>query len=130
TEKDVIHCPAILLDGKKFSGNAQVRKRGYILQHGTILLDIEPDLMYSVLKPPENMGKSRMVRSVRAKCIGIKNQIQNFNEERLINSLKRGFKQSLGIELEDKTFSEEEENLAARLVNDKYSNLEWLNKYE
>ena len=31
-EKDIIHCPAVLLDGKKFSGNSQVRKKGYILQ--------------------------------------------------------------------------------------------------
>ncbi|MFX1374985.1 MAG: biotin/lipoate A/B protein ligase family protein [Promethearchaeota archaeon] len=130
TEKDIIHCPAILLDGKKFSGNAQVRKKGYILQHGTILLDIDPDLMYSVLKAPENIGKSRMVQSVRAKCIGIKNYLQEYNEEQLLNSLKRGFQQSLGIKLKEKTFSEEENNLAERLVNSKYSNLKWLNKYE
>lgn len=130
TEKDIIHCPAILLEGKKFSGNAQVRKKGYILQHGTILLDIDPELMYSVLKAPENVGKSRMVRSVRAKCIGIKNHLQNFNEEELINSLKLGFQQSLGIEIEEKTVSEEEVNLAERLIKIKYSNLKWLNKYE
>ena len=36
-EKGIIHCPAIFLNGKKFSGNAQVRKKGYLLQHGTIL---------------------------------------------------------------------------------------------
>ena len=129
-EKDIIHCPAILLDGKKFSGNAQIRKKGYILQHGTILLDLDPDLMYSVLKAPENVGKSRMVRSVRAKCIGIENYIQNYNEEKLIHSLKRGLQQSLGINLEEKIFSEEEENIAKRLVNEKYSNLKWLKKYE
>ncbi|MFW9877370.1 MAG: biotin/lipoate A/B protein ligase family protein [Candidatus Thorarchaeota archaeon] len=130
TEKDIIHCPAILLDGKKFSGNAQVRKRGYILQHGTILLDIDPELMYSVLKAPENVEKSRMVKSVRAKCIGIKNHLQDFNEEELINSLKRGFQQSLGIEMEENTFTEDELKLAERLMKDKYSNLKWLNKYE
>ena len=130
TEKDVIHCPAILLDGKKFSGNAQVRKKGYVLQHGTILLDIDPDLMYSVLRAPKHIGKSRMVRSVRAKCIGIKNQIPNFNEKNLINSLKCGFQQTLGIKVEERLFSEEELNLAERLVYDKYSCFEWLNKYE
>jgi lipoate-protein ligase A len=129
-KKDVIHCPAILLDGKKFSGNAQVRKKGFILQHGTILLDIDPDLMYSVLKAPENVGKSRMVKSVRAKCIGIKNQIQRYEEEELINSLKQGFQKSLGFELEEGTFSEEEKNLAEKLVMDKYLDVKWLKKYE
>jgi lipoate-protein ligase A len=129
-EKDVIHCPAILLEGKKFSGNAQVRKKGYILQHGTILLDIDPDLMYSVLKAPGNVGKSKMVRSVRAKCIGIKNHIQNYEEGKLITSLKRGFEKSLNIELEEGIFSEDERELAESLVKEKYANLEWLKKYE
>jgi len=129
-EKDIIHCPAILLDGKKFSGNAQVRKKGYILQHGTILLDIDPELMYSVLRAPENVGKSRMVRSVRAKCIGIKNYINNFKENNLINALKNGFQNVLGIKLENGTFTTEELNLAKKLVNEKYSNIDWLEKYE
>ena len=130
TEKDIIHCPAILLDGKKFSGNAQVRRKGYILQHGTILLDIDPELMYSVLRAPENVGKSRMVRSVRAKCIGIKNQIENYDEQKLIDSLKKGFQKSLGIELEDGTFTKDEKKLAEILVKDRYSNEKWLKKYE
>jgi lipoate-protein ligase A len=130
TEKDIIHCPAILLEGKKFSGNAQVRRKGFILQHGTILLDIDPVLMYSVLKAPENVEKSRMVRSVRAKCMGIKNHIENYDEQKLINSLERGFQESLGIELKEGTFSNEEKILAETLVKDKYSNIKWLKKYE
>lgn len=129
-EKDVIHCPAILLNGKKFSGNAQVRRKGYILQHGTILLDIDPELMYSVLKAPENVGKSRMVRSVRAKCIGIKNQIENYDEQKLLDSLEKGFQKSLGIELEEGSFTRNEINLAEKLVKDKYSNIKWLKKYD
>ncbi|MHA2007727.1 MAG: lipoate--protein ligase family protein [Promethearchaeota archaeon] len=130
SEKDIIHCPAILLDGKKFSGNAQIRKKGYILQHGTILLDIEPEMMYSVLKAPENIGKSRMVQSVRAKCIGIRNHIENFDEQKLVNSLCLGFQQSLGIELEEGFFSEDEKTLAEKLVKERYSNINWLKKYE
>jgi lipoate-protein ligase A len=129
-EKDIIHCPAILLNGKKFSGNAQVRRKGYILQHGTILLDFDPELMYSVLKAPENVGKSRMVQSVRAKCIGIKNQIENYDEQKLIYSLERGFQKSLGIELERGILTIDEANLAEKLIKDKYSNEKWLKKYE
>jgi len=129
-EKDIMHCPAILLDGKKFSGNAQVRRKGFILQHGTILLDFDPELMYSVLKAPENVGKSRMVRSVRSKCIGIKKHIGNYDEAKLINSLERGFQMSLGIELERGIFTDEEKDLAETLVKDKYSNIKWIKKYD
>ncbi|MHA1372350.1 MAG: lipoate--protein ligase family protein [Promethearchaeota archaeon] len=67
----VIHCPALLLSGKKISGNAQCIKGNTVLQHGTILLKVEPEVMYSVLKPPAGVTKSRMVRSVKAKVIGL-----------------------------------------------------------
>jgi lipoate-protein ligase A len=130
TEKGVINCPAIFLDGKKFSGNAQVRRRGFILQHGTILLELDPELMYSVLKAPQNVGKSRMIRSVYSKCIGIKNELPNYNEELFISSLKQGFEKTLKIELELGEFSSYELDLAERFMKSKYSNEDWLEKYE
>ena len=129
-EKGVIHCPAIFLDGKKFSGNAQLRKRNYILQHGTILLDIEPELMYSVLKAPYNVSKSRMVKSVYAKCIGIKEKLENYEEARFLISLKNGFEKTLQISLKKGTYTKEELDLAEKLVKEKYSNQNWLKKYE
>ena len=86
--------------------------------------------MYSVLKAPEKVGKSRMVRSVRAKCIGIKNHIQNYNEVELINSLKNGFERTLCITLEDGIISKTEKELVERLIKEKYSNLNWLKLYD
>lgn len=129
-EKGIIHCPAIFLDGKKFSGNAQVRKKGYILQHGTILLDIDPDLMYSVLKAPLNVSKSKMVKSVYSKVIGIKDYLIEYNENNFLSSLKKGFEITLGINLGEHPYSEYEIELAERLVLEKYSNSDWLQKYE
>ena len=129
-EKGVIHCPALFLDGKKISGNAQVRKRRYILQHGTILLEIDPDLMYSVLKAPQGVSKSRMVRSVYAKCIGIKEFIQEYNEERLLISLKKGFEKTLGIQLKQGLFSAYELKLAGEIIEKRYSDESWLRRYE
>ncbi|MFX1390237.1 MAG: biotin/lipoate A/B protein ligase family protein [Promethearchaeota archaeon] len=130
SEQGVIHCPALFLSGKKFSGNAQARKRGFILQHGTILLNIDPELMYSVLKAPKNVSKSRMIRSVYAKCIGIKEHLLNYNEEIFLSTLKHGFEKTLGIELEEGNLSAYEINLAEELVKKRYTNEEWLKKYE
>ncbi|MGQ4875301.1 MAG: lipoate--protein ligase family protein [Promethearchaeia archaeon] len=129
-EKGVIHCPALFLDGKKFSGNAQVRKKGYLLQHGTILLDLDPELMYSVLKAPHNVSKSKMVRSVYAKCIGIKQVLKSYNEQKFIESMKEGFEKTLNIKLTEGTYSDFELKLAKKLVKEKYSNPTWLKKYE
>ena len=45
----------ILVDGKKISGNAQTRRHGVLLQHGTILMDVDVDKMFSYLNKP-NIG--------------------------------------------------------------------------
>lgn len=129
-EKGKIHCPALFLNGKKFSGNAQVRKRGYILQHGTILLKIDPELMYSVLKAPYIVSQSKMVKSVYAKCIGIRDLLENYNEEKFLSSLIVGFENTLGIKLKVGAFSDYEFKIAEKLVDERYSNIKWLKKFE
>ena len=129
-EKGIIHCPAIFLDGKKFSGNAQVRKKRYVLQHGTILLELDPDLMYSALKAPHNVSKSRMVKSVYSKCVGIKEHLESYNEESFLSSLKKGFENTLGIKSKEISFTESELKLANELIETKYGNDKWLMKYE
>ena len=129
-EKGIIHCPAIFLEGKKFSGNAQVRKKRYVLQHGTILLELDPDLMYSALKAPHNVSKSRMVKSVYSKCVGIKEHLESYNEEDLLSSLKKGFENTLGIISKENSFTDSELKLANELVETKYGNDKWLMKYE
>ena len=37
-------------NGKKFIGSAQYRKQGYILQHGSILLDYNKELLEELFK--------------------------------------------------------------------------------
>jgi len=129
-EKGIIHCPAIFLEGKKFSGNAQIRTKGYILQHGTILMDIDPDLMYSILKTPPNVSKSKMVRSVKAKVIGIRDHLEDYDEDKFILALRKGFEKTLGIQLEEGCFSSHELDYAEKLIKERYSDKEWLEKYE
>lgn len=61
----------ILVDGKKVSGNAQTRKNGVLLQHGTLLLDVDIDLMFSYLKVPDEKLKYKYVQSVKSLVVGI-----------------------------------------------------------
>jgi lipoate---protein ligase len=129
-EKGIIHCPAIFLEDKKFSGNAQLRRKRHILQHGTILLELDPELMYSALKAPYNVSKSRMVRSVYSKCTGIKEHLESYNEQDFQSSLKKGFETTLKITSMENYFTEHELRLAKKLVYTKYRDKNWLRKYE
>ncbi len=125
----VIHCPALLVDGKKISGNAQCIKSNYVLQHGTILLSVDPEEMYSVLLPPDGVTKGRMVRSVKAKVAGLGDYmgrpiIPRDFEVKFVES----FSEVVGITLfEGKLAPEEEAALAA--LRDKHASTKWRCKH-
>ncbi len=127
-DQGVIHCPAIFIQGKKISGNAQARQKGVILQHGTILLDVDAELMYSILKTPQGVPKARMVRSVRAKVTGIQQFIPNFDVHLLGKFLKEGFEEAFGITLTTGELSPWELQEADRLARERYGNLTWTNR--
>src|SRR5699024_3640332 len=40
----------LVVEGRKVAGSAQTRQRGVILQHGSILLDMDVDLLFDVLR--------------------------------------------------------------------------------
>jgi lipoate-protein ligase A len=61
----------VLVDGKKVSGNAQTRKEGILLQHGTILLDVDIERMFSVLKIPQQKIQDKLIGNVKQKVRGL-----------------------------------------------------------
>ena len=130
TEKGVIHCPALFIGDKKFSGNAQCIKKNVILQHGTILLSVDPDEMYSVLKPPEGVTKGLMVRSVKAKVIGIEEHLGKKIDASYFNSTyKKSFSEILdNTTLVDGELTRAEKQLVVKLRK-KYDSEKWRMKY-
>lgn len=49
---DAVYRPLndVEVDGRKVSGNAQLRRKGSVLQHGTVVIDTDLELMDAVLK--------------------------------------------------------------------------------
>ncbi|MHA1683110.1 MAG: lipoate--protein ligase family protein [Promethearchaeota archaeon] len=122
-------CPALFVDGKKFSGNAQSIKKNVILQHGTILLRVDPDEMYSVLKPPDGVSRGRMVRSVKAKVMGIEEVLRRrVDPVEFTAHFKDAFSTVLGKSLQEGTLVEAERIQVPILVQ-KYKSKKWSEKY-
>jgi lipoate-protein ligase A len=53
----------LAISGRKFSGNAQRRKRHWLLFHGTFLLDFDRGRMEALLRPPPRAPQYRRDRS-------------------------------------------------------------------
>lgn len=62
----------LLIDGKKFSGNAMYAKDGRMTAHGTILFDSDLDEVTNALKPRKAKIESKGVKSIRSRVTNLK----------------------------------------------------------
>ena len=62
----------LLIDGKKFSGNAMYAKNGRMTAHGTILFDADLEEVTRALKPRKEKIESKGIKSVRSRVTNIK----------------------------------------------------------
>jgi lipoate-protein ligase A len=119
-------CPNLVVAGRKISGNAQVRKRGVILQHGTLLLDCDLEVMAEVLKIPYELIDAKVTTLKRELPNGglANNRTSLRDTDNVQGILRKGFEDSLGIRLVDGELTKFEISEALRLKQ-KYSSKEW-----
>jgi lipoate---protein ligase len=93
----------IVAGGRKLSGNAQTRKRGCLLQHGTILLAVDPEAMFSVLRVPNEKLKGKLIEDVKARVSSVSAMLgRPLGYEEALPAFELGFAEVLGA-LEPKT---------------------------
>lgn len=128
---DAIFAPIndIQAGGKKVSGNAQTRKQGCLLQHGTILLDLDLETMFSILRVPAEKLKDKLVQDAKARVTSLRDLLgREVGFDETAAALAAGFAgawSGLGIELEEGRLTDRELEAARRLAAEKYSTRDW-----
>ncbi|HDP36310.1 MAG TPA: lipoate--protein ligase family protein [Candidatus Atribacteria bacterium] len=114
----------VQVEGKKIVGSAQVRKRGVVLQHGSLLIELEKDKLFSVFNFPSIKIRERLKTRFNATSLEeiLKRKI-NFSE--LSEILPRGFEEEFGVKLTEGKLTEQEEKISKDLIGNKYSTYEW-----
>ena len=116
----------IVSGGKKISGNAQTRRKKCVLQHGTILLDVDAEKMFSLLKVSDEKIRDKMILNVKERVTSIKDILGcEITYEQASNHLKKGFEKALNLKLFDGKPSGDEVDFALNLILNKYSNSNW-----
>ena len=105
----------ILLNGKKISGSAQIRKENIVLIHGTILIDTDLELMNKVLK----QSKQTYVSTIRSET----NQILSMNDAKEV--LKKEFEETFDTDFNKTHLSTYETELIKKLLKKRYHNDTW-----
>lgn len=110
----------IVVDGKKVSGNAQTRKDGVLLQHGTILLNVDFEKMFTLLKIPNEKIGDKMIDNVSQRVMGLK---RPFDEVSTAIALAFGTKFAAKLIFDKITPREARESKV--LIREKYATAAW-----
>lgn len=114
----------LVVEGKKFSGNAQYTYNGRLLHHGTLLFDADLSTLDKALKMKKGKIESKSIKSVRSKVTNLK---PYFNEDVDVNQFKEKllehFYKAENLK-EYKVAAEDRKNIEA-LANEKYRTWKW-----
>ncbi|GGH84365.1 lipoate-protein ligase A [Pullulanibacillus pueri] len=116
----------LVVDGRKAAGSAQTRQKGVILQHGSIPLEIDDEVLFHLFEFPNERIRERARKAFGDKAVAINQVAQSpFSLTEVKQAFKEGFEKGLDITLTpyepDKELLEE----ARQLALEKYNNPEY-----
>ncbi|MFH1255887.1 MAG: biotin/lipoate A/B protein ligase family protein [Candidatus Diapherotrites archaeon] len=116
----------IICNGKKISGNAQTRREGKVLQHGTIILKVDVEKMFSLLKVPNEKLKGKMIEDVKQRVTSVEKEAgADVGFEKVAAAMRKGFEENFAVELVEGALTAEESALAEKIARERFSQREW-----
>lgn len=116
----------LVVEGRKIAGSAQTRQKGVILQHGSILQDIDIDELFDMFIYKNERLKLKMKEAFVEKAVAI-NDIsdKHITISQMEEAFEKGFKRGLNIELKPLELTEEQLAEVEELT-EKYRSDEWM----
>jgi lipoate-protein ligase A len=116
----------LVVEGRKVAGSAQTRQKGTILQHGSILLDLDEDRLFDLFKFSNERVRERMQRAFKKKAVAINTLREtpvSIDEAR--TAFRYGFEKGLDVELVPFELTDEQQAEVEKIAKDRYMNDEW-----
>jgi lipoate-protein ligase A len=113
----------ILVGNKKISGSAQTRRGGVLLQHGTLLYDLDLPTMFGVLNVSREKISDKMIKNAEERVTCILKQ-GDLDRRDVYQALVGAFTE--GKDFEFDAWSESEIARARELAEKKYRSKEWM----
>jgi len=119
-------CPNLTINGRKISGSAQSHKKGVVLQHGTFLIDVNLEKMFTFLRVPWAKTCMEIVNVAEHRITSIKKELRkDVSIEEVKEALVRGFRKALNLMLLEDELTLYEKELSGKLYKEKYVTDEW-----
>ena len=115
----------VIVNNRKISGNAQTRKYGGLLQHGTVLMDVDVDEMFKVLRVPEEKLRDKTIENVKHRVTSLKHLGIEITFEELQKYLVDGFIDTFNAHVNEEKIPDYVYDLAKKLEVEKYATYGW-----
>lgn len=116
----------LLVDGRKFSGNAFSKGRRNDLHHGTILIKGNMDELQRYLRPKPGKLQKHGVASVRSRVVNLAELNPNITPESIVPHLREAFEAEYEGRAVDLDFAELKQRPEVRERYEEFASDEWL----
>lgn len=115
----------VTVKGRKISGNAQTRRGGKLLQHGTLLLDFDIDEMLRVSNIPKEKFADKKIASIKEGLTWLDKELGEKKPVKEVRGImEQKFEERFGVRLIESKPSKREKDLTEALLP-KYMSEEW-----
>jgi lipoate-protein ligase A len=116
----------ITMDGKKLVGSAQARRKGGVLQHGSLPLFGDIARITEVLRYPDEAARQSSAERVRSRAATVEEGLgRAVSFAEAADAFLHGFSTVLNLDFEEGQLSEQEEEAALRWEQERYAALRW-----
>jgi lipoate-protein ligase A len=120
------NCPNLTVNGKKISGSSQAHRKGVVLQHGTLLLRVNLERMFTFLRVPWAKTCLQVVNVAKDRHTSIEAETgRSVSMNEVTDALEKGFEKALAIKFKNAQLTPMEFQLAHSLYNQKYTVESW-----
>lgn len=114
----------ILVDGKKVSGFAKRVCKNRLMVHGTLMFDVNLEVLTQALCPPATKLQSKGIASVRSRVTNLCEHLPHIAD---IQAFSQKLEEILSCQYEDEEYKLSTENLSSiqQLADEKFSRWEW-----
>ncbi len=122
-------CPNLTVKGRKISGSAQAHREGVVLQHGTLLVDVNLKRMFRVLKASSDQTCTQIAESAESKITSLRRELgRKVSSDEASEVLVQGFQTALEAEFVVGKLTQRETRNAENLRRSKYATEKWNQK--
>lgn len=115
----------LLIDGKKFSGNAQYNYRNKVMHHGTLLFSSQITDLSNALKVKSIKFEGKGIKSVKSRVTNISEHLDTKMSVLEFKDLIMNYMSSIDSDNKLYTLSKEDIDGIEKLVEKKYNTWEW-----